>query len=87
MPVFNFYHWSKELGYTLEESGPILPVTIGIPTALEEFCVEKGFQIPPAASGYALIDTGVESTRTAIFFRRASLLLEPINFSFSMIDY
>jgi len=58
MPVFNFYHWTKELGSTLEEAGPIVPVTIGIPTALEEFCVEKGFQIPAAISGYALIDTG-----------------------------
>jgi hypothetical protein len=58
MPVFNFFHYNKELGHTLEDSGPIIPVTIGIPLALEEFCAAKGIQIPAAVSGYALIDTG-----------------------------
>jgi hypothetical protein len=62
MPVFNFFHWTKELGSTLEDSGPIVPVTIGIPIALEEFCVEKGLQIPPAVSGYALVDTGASAS-------------------------
>src|SRR5882672_8833531 len=62
MPVFNFFHYTQEAGYTLEDSGPIIPVTIGIPTALEEFCVEKGLQIPAAASGYALIDTGASAS-------------------------
>lgn len=62
MPVFNFFHYTKELGYTLEQSGPIIPVTIGIPVALEEFCVEKGYAIPPAASGFALIDTGASAS-------------------------
>lgn len=58
MPVFNFFHFSQEHGYTLEDSGPVIPVTIGIPAALEEFCAEKGYAIPAPASGYALIDTG-----------------------------
>jgi hypothetical protein len=62
MPVFNFYHWTKDLGYTLEDAGPIIPVTIGIPTALEEFCVEKNIPIPAATSGYALIDTGASAS-------------------------
>jgi hypothetical protein len=62
MPVFNFFHYTQETGHTLEDSGPIIPVTIGIPTALEEFCVEKGYQIPPAVSGYALIDTGASAS-------------------------
>lgn len=62
MPVFNFYHFTKERGYTLEDDGPIIPVTIGLPTALEEFCVEKNIPIPPATSGYALIDTGASGS-------------------------
>lgn len=62
MPVFNFFHWTKDLGDTLEATGPIVPVTIGIPAALEEFCAEKGFAIPAPTPGYALIDTGASAS-------------------------
>jgi hypothetical protein len=62
MPVFNFFHYAEGAGHTLEKSGPIIPVTIGIPVALEEFCAAKGFQIPAPVAGYALIDTGASAS-------------------------
>lgn len=62
MPIFDFFHWTKETGSTLEESGPLIPVSIGIPPALEEFCVQKGFEIPASIPGYALIDTGASAS-------------------------
>ncbi|SRR5579871_243526 len=62
MPVFNFFHWNKDIGETLESTGPLVPVTIGIPAALEQFCAEKGIAIPAPISGYALIDTGASAS-------------------------
>lgn len=62
MPVFDFFHWSQDKGYTLDESGPLIQVEIGIPAPLEEFSIAKGLQIPAPASGYALIDTGASAT-------------------------
>jgi hypothetical protein len=62
MPVFDFFHWIQDHGSTLEESGPIIPVNIGIPAALEEFCAEKGFPVPAPVAGYALIDTGASGS-------------------------
>ena len=62
MPVFSFPYRTKELGHTLEESGSIIPVTVGIPAALEEFYVERAYQVPPAVSGYALVDTGASAS-------------------------
>jgi len=62
MPVFEFFQWTKETGYTLDESGPLIQVEVGIPAPLEEFCLAKGIQIPAPASGYALIDTGASAT-------------------------
>lgn len=62
MPVFNFYHWSKEHGYTLTGSGPLVSVEISIPVALREHLSEKGLPIPAPQSGFALIDTGASST-------------------------
>jgi hypothetical protein len=59
MPIFNFFHWSKDAGETLERTGPLLAVEIRLPSALETFCAEKNLNIPPPTSGYALIDTGV----------------------------
>jgi hypothetical protein len=58
MPVFETFHWTKEAGSTLESSGPIISVEIGMPSALEEFCLKNGVPIPARQSGFALIDTG-----------------------------
>lgn len=62
MPVFNFYHWSKDHGYTLTASGPLLSVEISIPAALKEHLAKNGLAIPPPQSGFALVDTGAFAT-------------------------
>jgi predicted aspartyl protease len=62
MPVFNFFHWSEEHGRTLNQTGPLVSVEIGIPTALKQHLSEKGIAIPPAVSGFALVDTGAFAT-------------------------
>lgn len=62
MPVFDFFHYDKDKGYTLTETGAILQVTIGIPVALEQFCLKNAIPIPPPVSGYALIDTGASAS-------------------------
>ena|SRR3990167_3363799 len=62
MPVFDFLHWNKEQGDTLESTGPLIQVEVGLPAALEEFCAVKGIQIPAPVAGYALIDTGASIT-------------------------
>ena len=55
MPVFDFFHWTQQTGSTLQESGPLIPVSIGLPPALEEFFAQNGIEIPAPISGYALI--------------------------------
>jgi hypothetical protein len=62
MPVFNFFHWTQEKGEHLEESGPIIPVTISVPAAMQDFLVKNGKDIPPPVTGMALIDTGAFAT-------------------------
>ncbi len=62
MPVFSFFHWSKDRGFTLTESGPLVSVEISIPSALKSHLSEKGLAIPPPQSGFALIDTGAFAT-------------------------
>jgi hypothetical protein len=62
MPVFDFRHWTKASGDTLEETGPLVQVVLGMPQALEEWCVKNGFPVPAPVQGYALIDTGASST-------------------------
>ncbi|MGC1106198.1 MAG: hypothetical protein WA876_06645 [Candidatus Acidiferrales bacterium] len=62
MPVFNFFHWSEKLGRTLNETGALVSVEIGIPTALKQYLSEKGIAIPAAISGFALVDTGAFAT-------------------------
>lgn len=62
MPVLDFFHWTQETGPTLQESGPLIPVSIGIPPALEEFFAQNGIEIPAPISGYALIDTGASAS-------------------------
>src|SRR5882757_9170490 len=58
MPVFNFVQWDKVNLGTLERDGPIIPVEVSMPTALEEWCVKNNFPIATPETGYALIDTG-----------------------------
>lgn len=62
MPVFDFFHWDKDKGYTLAETGAILQVTVGIPPALEQLCLRDGIPIPAPITGYALIDTGASAS-------------------------
>jgi len=80
MPVFNFFHWTQETGYTLTETGPLVQVTIGLPPALEEYHAKKGLAIPQAVSGYALLDTGASASAVheQIFFDLGVLPIDSI---------
>lgn len=62
MPVYDFFHWDKDKGHTLESSGPLVQVAVSLPQALEEFCVANNIQVPVPVPGYALIDTGASSS-------------------------
>jgi hypothetical protein len=62
MPVFNFFHWHKDHGPLLTETGPLVAVEIGIPAALKQHLAEKGIPIPASVSGFALVDTGAFAT-------------------------
>lgn len=62
MPVFNFFHWSQQHGRTLNETGPLVAVEVGVPAALKQYLSEKDLAIPPAVSGFALVDTGASIT-------------------------
>ena len=62
MPVFNFFHWTKEHGYTLTETGPLVTVEINVPAAMKKYLLEKGLPVPQPKSGFALIDTGAFAT-------------------------
>jgi|SRR5579864_8365693 len=62
MPVFNFFHWSEKHGRTLNETGALVSVEIGVPAALKQYLSEKGIAIPAAVSGFALVDTGAFAT-------------------------
>jgi len=58
MPVFDFIIWNQQDGGLLEREGPLIPVEVSMPTALEDWCVRQNFPIPAPEPGYALIDTG-----------------------------
>ena len=62
MPVFNFFHWSEKHGRTLNETGALVSVEIGIPSALKQHLGEKGLPIPADVPGLALVDTGASAT-------------------------
>src|SRR5260370_35741942 len=62
VPIFDFLHWSKELGRFLLRDGPIVPVEISIPPVLEEHFARYRIDIPAPESGYALIDTGASAS-------------------------
>jgi hypothetical protein len=62
MPVFSFFHYSKEHGRTLTETGPLVQVEVSLPAALKKYLSEKGHPIPSPQSGFALVDTGASAT-------------------------
>jgi hypothetical protein len=63
MPTFDFFFWDQKTNSgTLAQSGPIIPVEVSMPRALEEFCTKKAIPIPAPKVGYALIDTGASIT-------------------------
>jgi hypothetical protein len=47
MPVFESFHWTQESGNTPENDGPIISVEIGIPEALEQFCLATAIPCLP----------------------------------------
>jgi hypothetical protein len=83
MPVFNFFHWTKERGLHLEASGPIIPVTIAVPKAMQEYLSSTGKDTPSAIRGMALIDTGAFATAVdvAVFERLGISPIDKINTS------
>lgn len=62
MPTFDFLYWKENLGDTLASTGPIVPVEVSMPQALQEFFNKNNIPIPPSQTGYALIDTGASVT-------------------------
>ena len=58
MPTFNFVYWDQQTGGSLERDGPLIPVEVSMPSALEAWCVKNNIPVPAPISGYALIDTG-----------------------------
>lgn len=62
VPIFNFFHWTKQKGYYLEQSGPLVPVTVSVPKAMQEYLAQSRSPIPAPVSGNALIDTGAFAT-------------------------
>lgn len=62
MPVSSFFHWNKTQGKTLEATGPIIQVEVGVPKALRDHLTAKGDPIPATVTGFALIDTGAFAT-------------------------
>lgn len=60
MPVFEFVYLTPAPEYrgTLTGDGPIIPVEVSMPAALEEWCVKNSVAIPAPIAGYALVDTG-----------------------------
>jgi hypothetical protein len=54
MPVFEFAFQPT----SLLKDGAIIPVEIGVPTALASWLTQQAIPIPTSLHGYALIDTG-----------------------------
>jgi predicted aspartyl protease len=49
-------------GTGLQLEGPKVAIEIAVPTVLAEFLARNGMAVPPARSGFALIDTGASIT-------------------------
>jgi hypothetical protein len=58
MPIFNFVQWTQQGGGTLNADGPLIPVEVGVPAALEQWLARNHRPIPAPVAGVALIDTG-----------------------------
>lgn len=69
MPVYSL-HYNQPLGegrtgpnpVALQNTGPVVPVHVGIPTALARQLELAGHELPQPAVGYALIDTGANTS-------------------------
>ena len=60
MPIFSFpYQITEE---NLQKTGPVIPVMISLPLALQELRTLSGEDVPPPVRGMALIDTGAFGT-------------------------
>jgi len=68
MPIFRFPYDQKE-GNRLERPGPLIPVVVSVPEALENFWASSGRHVPAPIRGMALIDTGAYASAidTAVF--------------------
>jgi hypothetical protein len=49
-------------GAGLQLKGPKVAIEISVPTVLAEFLARSGLPVPPARTGFALIDTGASIT-------------------------
>jgi hypothetical protein len=58
MPIFDFVQWTQQRGGTLTADGPLIPVEVGVPAALEQWLAKNHLPIPAPVAGVALIDTG-----------------------------
>jgi hypothetical protein len=77
MSAFDFYYWANQFANE-ELDGPVVQVEIGLPEALEDFCVTNNIPVPPSISGFALIDKGASAT-AAHEGSLLSLGLQPID--------
>lgn len=57
MGSFEFPHSAEGAG-TLEETGPLIEVEIGVPLELQDYLRSEGITPLSTRSGYAIIDTG-----------------------------
>lgn len=69
MPIHNKFFLVKDNdGNTvihpglLQQQGPVLPIEIQVPTALEKHLKAQGKEVPKPVEGLALVDTGATST-------------------------
>jgi hypothetical protein len=60
MPVFEFIFLTPapDFAGTLMGDGPLIPVEVSMPAALQEWCAKNSVPIPAPVSGYAMVDTG-----------------------------
>ena len=65
MPIsnFSFTRFNPDIKQLIRQ-GPVLPIQVLVPTALEKLLRSQGQQVPPPVSGFALIDTG--ATKSAV---------------------
>ncbi len=80
MPVFEFVYDSQPPDSTgaLLADGPLIPVEVSMPAALQEWFARKFIPIPAPISGFALVDTGasISAIHDGIL---ADLSIDPID--------